>query len=112
MELVVDELPGGFTRAALAGRMDVEGALEVDDRFRELSSLRRKLIIDLAGVSFMASMGLRTLMVSARSLANIGGRMTLANPQPNVESVLETSGIGELVGVHRSIDEAVAALTS
>ena len=112
MELVVDELPGGFTRAALSGRMDVDGALAVDDRFRELSSLRRKLVIDLAGVSFMASMGLRTLMVSARSLANIGGRMTLANPQPNVESVLETSGIGELVGVHRSIDAAVEALAA
>ena len=26
MELIVEELPGGFTRAAPVGRMDVDGA--------------------------------------------------------------------------------------
>ncbi len=112
MQLVVEEMPGGLTRAELTGRMDVEGALSVDEQFKILSSLRRKLIVDLAGVPFMASMGLRTLMVSARNLANLGGRMTLANPQPNVASVLETSGIGEIVGVHHSLEAAIAALSA
>jgi len=110
MELIVEELPGGFTRAAPVGRMDIEGALSIDESFRTLGRLRRKLIIDLAEVSFMASMGLRTLVVAARSLADIGGRATIANPQPNVEKVLDTSGIGEMLGVHPSIEAAVAAL--
>jgi anti-anti-sigma factor len=111
MELVVEEIPGGFTRAALIGRMDVEGALSIDDRFKALGRLRRKLIIDLAEVSFMASMGLRTLVIAARSLKDIGGKVTIANAQPNVEKVLETSGIGELIGMHPSIEAAAAALS-
>ncbi|HEY1447343.1 MAG TPA: STAS domain-containing protein [Caulobacteraceae bacterium] len=111
MDLIVEELPGGFTRAVLVGRMDIDGALAVDEKFTKLSKLRTKLIIDLADVSFMASMGLRTLMMAARSLNEIGGRATIANPQPNVEKVLETSGIGDVLGVHPSVDAAVAALT-
>jgi anti-anti-sigma factor len=110
MELIVEELPSGCTRAALVGRMDIEGALAIDEQMKPLSRLRRKLIIDLTEVTFMASMGLRTLMMAARSLAEIGGRATLANPQPNVERVLETSGIGEALGVYTSVAAAAAAL--
>jgi anti-anti-sigma factor len=112
MELTVDEMPGGLTRATLVGRMDVEGALAIDERFTVLGRLRRKLVVDLSGVTFMASMGLRTLMVAARSLSEIGGRMALAGPQPNVEKVLETSGIGEVIGVHSSVEAAAAALNA
>lgn len=110
MELIVEELPNGCTRAAPVGRMDIEGALSVDEQIKPLSRPKRKLIIDLAQVTFMASMGLRTLMMAARSLAESGGRATLANPQPNVERVLVTSGIGEALGVHASVAAAVAAL--
>lgn len=112
MELIIEEMPGGFTRAALIGRMDIDGALSIDESFKTLSRLRRKLIIDLGEVSFMASMGLRTLMMAARSLSEVGGQATLANPQPNVEKVLETSGIGAVLGVYPSLDAAVAAMTN
>ena len=110
MELIVEELPGGFTRAALVGRMDIEGALAMDDLIRPLSRLRRKLVFDLTDVTFIASMGLRTLMTAARSLTEVGGRATLAGPQPNVEKVLEMSGIGAVLGVYPTVDAAVAAL--
>jgi anti-anti-sigma factor len=110
MELIVEELPDGCTRAALVGRMDIEGALAMDEKIKPLSHLRRKLVFDLAEVTFMASMGLRTLMMAARSLTELGGRATLANPQPNVEKVLETSGIGDALGVYPSVDAACAAL--
>ena len=60
----------------------------------------------------MASMGLRTLMMSAKSLADMGGRATIANPQPNVEKMLEASGIGEVLGVYPSVDAAVAAMAA
>jgi anti-anti-sigma factor len=110
VEMIVEELPGGFTRAALVGRMDIEGAMAIEDQIQPLSRLRRKLVIDLSEVTFIASMGLRTLVTAARSLSEIGGKATLANPQPNVEKVLEMSGIGPMLGVHPTVDAAVAAL--
>jgi len=110
MDLTVEETPGGITRALLSGRMDTAGASAVDLRFSVLAGAKRRLVVDLAGVTFMASMGLRTLMICARTMAAKGGKMALANPQPLVQQVLETSGIGQLIGVYPSWDAAIAAL--
>ena len=91
--------------------MDIDGALAVDESFKTLSRLRRNLIIDLGEVSFMASMGLRTLMLGARTQSELGGRLVLASPQPNVEKVLKESGIGEIIGVYPSVEAATAAIS-
>jgi anti-sigma B factor antagonist len=112
MELVVEDMPGGVTRAVLTGRMDIEGALAIDAQFGAALAFRRALVVDLAGVSFMASMGLRTLMLCARAVGGNGGRMALAQPQPNVAKVLEESGIGDIIGVYPSVDAASAAITT
>jgi anti-sigma B factor antagonist len=112
MELVVEEGPAGVTRAALIGRMDIEGAQTVETPFRVLTRLRRALVVDLSRVRFMASLGLRTLMIGARAQSELGGKLVLANPQPNVEKVLKESGIGEIIGVYPSVEAAAAALSA
>ena len=112
MELVVEEGRSGVTQAALVGRMDIEGAQAIEEPFRVLTRLRRALVVDLSQVSFMASMGLRTLMLGARAQSELGGRLVLASPQPNVETVLKESGIGEIIGVYPTIEAAAAAITA
>lgn len=101
-----------MTQAALVGRMDIEGAQTIEEPFRVLTRLRRALVVDLSQVSFMASMGLRTLMVGARAQSELGGRLVLASPQPNVEKVLKESGIGDIIGVYPTIEAAAAAITA
>jgi anti-sigma B factor antagonist len=112
MELVIEEDRSGVTQAALVGRMDIEGAQTIEEPFRALTRLRRALVVDLSQVSFMASMGLRTLMLGARAQSELGGRLVLASPQPNVEKVLKESGIGEIIGVYPTIEAAAAAITA
>jgi anti-anti-sigma factor len=112
MELVVQEEPAGITQAALVGRLDIAGAQEIETPFRVLTRLRRTLVVDLSQVSFMASMGLRILMMGARAQSELGGKLALASPQPNVEKVLKESGIGDLIGVYPSVQAATAAITA
>jgi len=112
MELLIEEGSAGVTRAALIGRMDIDGAQQIETPFRVLTRLRRTLVVDLSKVSFMASMGLRTLMVGARTQSELGGKLVLASPQPNVEKVLKESGIGELIGVYPSVEAATAAISA
>jgi len=111
MNLTIEETSIAVTKAILSGRMDIDGALSVDMRFSVLAGGRRKLVVDLSEVTFMASMGLRTLMLSAKTMAANGGRMALINPQPSVAKVLESSGIGALIGVYPDWDSAVAAIS-
>jgi len=110
MELTVEDMPGGITRAVLAGRLDIAGASSVDLKFSVLAGSKKALVVDLAAVSFVASMGLRTLLLCARTMTAKGGRMALASPQPIVDQVLQTSGIGTLIGVYPTLDAAIAAL--
>ena len=111
MELVVEENPAGVTRAALIGRLDIEGAQHIEAPWGVLTRLRRVLVVDLSQVSFMASMGLRILMLGARNQSELGGKLVLASPQPHVEKVLTESGIGELIGVYPSVEAAAAAVS-
>lgn len=110
MELRVEDLANGVTVANLSGRMDIDGARFVDMQFNVLGNSRSKLVVDMSGVNFIASMGLRTLMTCARSVAAKGGRMAIAAPQPNVMKVLDTTGMAELVTISDSVGDAIAAV--
>ena len=110
MELTVEALPDGVTKAALRGRLDIEGAQAVDMRFSVLGGAERKLVVDLTDLEFIGSMGLRTLMMCARTINAKGGKMALANAQPNVLKVLNSIGIDDMVSVNPSLEAAVAAV--
>ncbi len=112
MDMTVEELAGGVTKVALNGRLDIEGAQAVDTRFNVIAGSKKKIVIDLSDLSFVASMGLRTLMMCARTVKLKGGKMAIANAQPNVLKVLSSSGIGEVVSVNPSLETAIAAVSA
>ena len=113
MELTVEELPNGIERIVLAGRLDTPGAQQLDLPFTRLTATRAALIVvDLSQVSFLASMGIRTLLATAEALGRRGGRMVLASPQPLVEEVLKVAGIDVLIPVHENVESACSDLMS
>jgi anti-sigma B factor antagonist len=112
MELVVEDMPSGITRAVLVGRMDIDGAMSVDLKLNVLAGAKKALIVDLGGVSFMASMGLRTLMLCAKAMSAKGRRMGVAGPQPNVEKVLRSSGADEVMDIYPTFEAASAAVVT
>jgi anti-anti-sigma factor len=112
MDLTTEQLPNGIEKIALAGRLDTAGAQQIDLPFTRLTATRPALIVvDLSQVSFLASMGIRTLLASAKALGR-GGRMVLANPQPLVQEVLKVAGIDELIPVYADLASACSALRS
>lgn len=112
MELNVETLPNGVTKAVLIGRMDIAGAAQIDLRFNALSGVPHGLAVDMSEVTFIASMGIRTLMLCARTMAAGGRRLALLSPQPNVEKALRATGVDEVMEIFSSLDEAAEALKS
>jgi anti-anti-sigma factor len=53
--------------------------------------------LDLSGVNFISSAGLRVLLVYLRQLRAINGSFTVTNPSPQVRNVLDLSGLTDLV---------------
>ena len=110
MEMHAEKLDGDITRVGLAGRMDYAGATEIDERFMELARREKFLLVDLSKVSFLASMGIRTLITAAKALKERGGRMILFSPELMVAKVLKTSGTDMLIPVYYDLPLARGAL--
>ncbi|MFZ4806095.1 MAG: STAS domain-containing protein [Hyphomicrobiaceae bacterium] len=98
----------GVTRMVLAGRMDIEGATATDMQFSIIAGSKKKVIVDLTSVDFMASLGMRTLIMSAKSIASKGGKMVLLAPQPGVEKVLKSSGVDTVIPIAPDLAAATA----
>ena len=110
MQISTEELPGGITRVALDGRMDIAGAAAVDLKMNLIAGSAKKLLVDLEKVTFLGSMGLRSIVTPARAVKSRGGTVVLFAPNEMVESVLKTSGIDTLIPVRHDLDAAIAEL--
>jgi len=112
MEIVTSEDRGATARVALTGRLDIVGAEVIALPLATLAGAKQGLIVDMSGVSFIASIGIRHLVSAAKALSRRNGRLVLLNPSEMVAEVLTTSGLTNLLPIVRSDSEAVAALDS
>src|SRR5581483_12115098 len=99
MRMTTEEVAPGVVKATLAGRLDIGGSQEIDLAFNTLAGSQRSLIVDLTQVDFIASLGLRLLIVAARTMQRNGGRMVLLAPPIAVEAVLISSGTDNVVPI-------------
>lgn len=109
MELNVIQSDDTYTHIALVGKMDVGGVGEIENKFLGYTAARKKnAVVDLSGVNFLGSMGIRIFLDAAKSLAREKKQLILLNPQPLVGEVLEASGIGDIVSLQNDTEAAVA----
>lgn len=99
MNLTVTELANGITKVALSGRLDIDGALKIDSDFNKIAEGQKNVVVDLSQVTFVASLGIRTLITGAKAAANNGGKLVLLSPQPNVERVLRASRVDTVIPI-------------
>src|SRR5262249_50666867 len=99
MDLEVADLENGITKVTLSGRLDVEGALKVDSDFNAIAEQKKRVLVDLSDVTFIASLGIRTLITGAKATTSNGGKTVLLDPQPNVEKILRTSRVDTVIPI-------------
>lgn len=109
MDMSVEPLAPGAVRIILDGRLDIAGASAIDVQFNAVAASHKAVVVDLTRVSFLASMGIRTLLLAAKTVQRRGGTMILLNPVEQVERVLEVMGMTELMPIYRDKEAALAA---
>jgi anti-anti-sigma factor len=108
MKMDVASEENGITKVVLAGSIDVKGALEIHPRFMEISLTKNKIIVDLAKVDYLTSLGMRTLVMTAKSLWERKGHLVIVNPQPEVEKILRTAGLDKIIPIASDLAAAAA----
>jgi len=111
MTISTESMEGGITRVLLDGRLDIQGAAAIDLKMNVLAGSSKFLLIDLRNVSFLGSMGLRSIIIPAQAVRRREGKVALFGPVPMVEEVLKASNIHEIIPIFHDLDAAVAALS-
>jgi len=110
MTISTEPMEADITRVFLDGRLDIEGAAAIDLKMNVLAGSAKFLLIDLQKVSFIGSMGLRSIVIPAQNLRRRGEKVALFGPVLMVEEVLKASNIDQVIPIFHELDAAVAAL--
>jgi anti-anti-sigma factor len=99
LDIAVSE--GTETVLALRGDLDPATAPQLEEAIAaaaEADAVER-IVLDLAGLSFLDSSGLRTFVTARESLAGDGILLALRRPTANVVRLLDVTGLGEIIDV-------------
>jgi anti-sigma B factor antagonist len=72
----------------------------------------RILIIEMTGVDFIASVGIRALIRPSQAIAKLGGKLSVTDLKPQMRDFFKLTGLDQMFIVHDSVANARAALAS
>lgn len=78
----------------------------------EISEGHANLVVDLTGVEFMSSAGLRALLGAVKEARSSGGDLRIISTNPGINKVLKMSGFNNIAKVFPSQAEAVSSFGS
>ncbi len=94
----------------LSGRLDTATAPSFDAEMAPLlDTPRPRILVDLSGVSYISSAGLRSILQLVKHTAAQGGRLGLFAASPHILEVIEISGFPSLLDVYPDRESALNA---
>ncbi|MBX7059450.1 MAG: anti-sigma factor antagonist [Leptospirales bacterium] len=102
---------GGYVVVSLSGRMDVHLASEIETKLNELIKkfADKHFILNLEGVEYMSSSGLRVFVSLMRTLKDGGRNLKLCNLSIAVRKVFEVVELMDMFDIFETEEEALAS---
>lgn len=99
------------TAVAIKGRVDSTTADTLRDHLRQvIDAGTARLVIDLKEVTYISSAGFRTLLITARSVDQVKGKLALCGIGGEVKRLFDIASFTELFTILPDRDDAVAAV--
>jgi anti-anti-sigma factor len=104
--------PGkGTQRVSIRGRLDTHTYEDLDEALAPLLTRQlHSLVLDVSGLDYISSAGIRCIFKARKTLAPHGGKVLLVNPQPQIQKVLDMVKAVPLNEIFSSTAEADAYL--
>ncbi|MDO4459723.1 MAG: STAS domain-containing protein [Clostridia bacterium] len=95
--MTIDKVVNGeaFT-IKIAGRIDTMTAPELENEIVSIDESTKDLILDMTGVEYISSAGLRVLLAAQKKMGKVGS-MRLTGVCDNVMEVLEMTGFADIL---------------
>lgn len=94
----------------VSGRVDSNTAPGFEKALKEvIEGGQRNVILELSGVDFMSSAGLRGMVSALKACRSGGGDLVLATPSNRVAEVMQLAGLTSLFKVYNDVTAAVGS---
>ena len=105
---------GDLRKIMISGRLDVDGTNSVAAQLEELAKApKQSVMVDLSSLKFLASIGIRALITSAKAVKARGGKMVIVvNKSSTVMMSIQATGVDQFVPVFDSANAAEKAVTA
>jgi anti-anti-sigma factor len=99
------------TIMSIEGRLDGNHAQEMESAFMALAGEGHiRFVFDFTQMQYISSAGLRVVLVAAKKLRSVQGRLVCANMSDQVRDVFEMSGFLSILETAVSTAEALSQL--
>lgn len=108
---IAHEQRGDVVVVRLAGRLDSGAAPSAEAGFAAiLGGAAPRLAIDMTGLDYISSAGLRVLLVLAKKVQQSQGKVALFGLVPTVREVFSISGFDTIFSIQSDTAAAIAAV--
>ncbi len=112
MDIVSHELDGGV-KFELSGEVDMHNSPGVRDQLLEAAAREAPVVVvDLAGVDYIDSSGLATLVECLQHMSSYGGKLALIGARKPTRDVFAIARLDKVFTFYDNEEEALAAGTN
>ena len=110
---ITERVEDGISVFVPGGRIDTQAAAEMDRVLQAaVSEGKHKMVVDMSGVEYISSAGLRMLAAVLVQNKDEGGDLKLAALNQRVMRVFRIIGFDLFFSIHDTLEDAVAAFSS
>lgn len=110
--LKIDESKSGeIVVLALTGRLDTATSADFDFAAEPHADKPNKLVVDLTGIQYVSSAGLRVLLMLAKKLQKVQGKLVLCGMSTGVKEVFDIAGFSKIFTIEADRPAAVTRLS-
>lgn len=92
----------------IKGRLDAVSSLYAEKKiFEAINNGQNFLLLDMAGVSYLSSAGMRMLLSITKRLRTMSGKLAICSVTTNVVDVLKMSGFDHALQLFKTEEEAL-----
>ncbi|MBK8984939.1 MAG: STAS domain-containing protein [Chloroflexi bacterium] len=93
----------------VGGRIDSSNAAQLDNTLKQLLEENNNIVVELSGVEYMSSAGLRAIVAALREAKKKRGDVRLAAPSQRVNEVFSLAGLTVLFQTYDDLTAAVGS---
>lgn len=96
---VTENKNGTSIELIVQGRLDTNTAPELETKLKQVAAEAQTLYLNLAGIEYVSSAGLRVILLAHKLMLPTGGKMILKSPSTFCRQVLEATGMDGILTI-------------